>query len=160
MLEDKRAQDHYPSPLFVHLPFRVDVAYPGHPPLAVAVDASDFRLCPKIEVAGRERHGNHRIERRGLGMDVAAEEVAVAAVDTCGTFGNTRVERCRRAIRLGKHSSRSVVRVIAQFFTGGGEQFHACRMAQRREWEAAPARSGERVGAGHAGHAKLPLMRS
>ena len=88
---------------------------------------------------------------------MAAVKIAVTTVDTSGTRGEARIERLGWTIRLGKNSRRGVVRMVTEFFAGFGEQLHARAMAQRRQWEAAVARPGERIRAGFTRDAEFPL---
>ena len=76
---------------------------------------------------------------------MAAVKIAMTAVDASGPLGDARIERLGRTIRLGKNSGRGVVRMVTEIFAGFGEQLHVRAVAQRRQWEAALARPGERI---------------
>src|SRR5258705_7608846 len=135
MLEDKRAQDHDASAQFVCLAVGIEITHSRHLLVTVAVDAEYLGSSSEIEVAGFQRHRDHRIECCGLGVHMAAVKIAVAAVNTCRTLGDARIERRGWPIRLGKNSRRGVVRMVTEFFAGFAEQFHTRTMAQRRQWK-------------------------
>ncbi len=98
----------------MHLPLRIKIAYAGHLPRAIAVDANDFGLSPEIEVAGLERDRDHGIERGRFGVDMAAIKVAVAAVNTSGPLRDPRIKRSRRPIGLRQNAGGSLIRMVSE----------------------------------------------
>src|SRR4051812_20535761 len=116
MLEDKRAQDHDASAQFVCLAVGIEITHSRHLLVTITVDAKYLGSSSEVEVAGFQRHRDHRVERCGLGVYMTPVKIAVAAVNTGGTLGDARIERRGWPIRLGKNSRGGVVRMITEFF--------------------------------------------
>src|SRR5206468_3621850 len=81
-------------------PGGVEITHAGHLSRTVAIDAKNFAVCPQVEVAGLDSHGNRGVKRGGFGVHMAAVEIAVTAIHARRTFADARVKRRRRTIRL------------------------------------------------------------
>src|SRR6476469_3654581 len=88
---------------------------------------------------------------------MTAVKIAVAAIDTRWPFGNTRIVRLRRTVRLEENPGCGIVSVIAKIPARFREQLHLSAMAQRRQREIALTRAGKRIFSCGAGNTEFPF---